>query len=486
MKHINKTTFFTSLQQLTLFVVVMLGFFSQELLAQSPDAFKYQTVIRDAAGQPLANQAVSLRIRMLEGSPMGVARYIETHKDTTNAFGLVSLNIGQGTVFAGSWASVDWAGHEQFVQIELDDKGGSSYRPMGTSQLLSVPYALHANTANEADNAQTAVAVTGPINELDPVYSASLAAAITSSDTSYWNSKLNTEADPVFAASVAGGITAADVSNWNGKLDTESDPVFAASVAGGITAADVSNWNNKLDTEVDGDVTNEIQSLRVSLSNDTLFLSQSNWVIIPGLTLANPRCDDGIQNGDEVGVDCGGSQCAPCAVNFLLGEGYNPCEIIGMGIPVDSLYGIDYEGGMIFYVDTANCFGLVASYADLDSAIWGGSWFVNNSDNAGVRLGQTNTTAIVANSGTLATAAKACDDLVLNGKSDWFLPSIDATTHMFNNLVLNGFGTWTPAPYWSSTQASFTNAWSFNPTNGPTSASKASLFRVRAVRSFSF
>lgn len=478
MKHCYLTTL-----KLTALLFVFAAFMSQSVSAQSPASFKYQTVVRDGMGQIIANQAVSFRIQVLEGSTTGAPRYIETHAATTNDFGLVSLNVGEGTVFAGTWGAIDWAGNDQFMKIDLDATGGSTFITMGTSQLMSVPYAMHANTANEADNAKTADAVTGPINELDPVFNASLAGAITSADTANWNSKLATEADPVFGASVAGGITAADVSNWDSKLATEADPVFGASVAGGITATDVSNWNAKLDTEVDGDTTNEIQSLRVALSNDTLFLSESNWVIIPGLTLANPRCDDGVQNGDEIGVDCGGSNCAPCEVNFLLGEGYDPCDIIALGVPFDSLYGVSYQGGIIFYVDTANCFGLVAATADQDSSIWGGSWSIITT--AGVRTGQANTTAIVANTGTLLTAAKECNDLTVNGQSDWFLPSKDALDAMYSNLHALGLGNFVAGDYWSSTESGFINANSVDFGTGVGSnTSKSSQLSVRAVRSF--
>lgn len=480
MNHINYT--FLKVAAVLFFFAAMM---SQTVLAQSPAAFKYQTVVRDAMGQVVANQNVSIRIKMLSGSAAGVPEYIETHSVTTNDFGLVSLNVGEGNVFFGDWSNIDWQGTIQFMEVDLDVTGGSTYVTMGTSQLLSVPYALHATTADEATNAKTADAVTGPINELDPVYNASLAAGITAADTANWNSKLATEADPVFGASVAGSITAADVNNWNNKLATEADPVFAASVAGSITATDVANWNNKLDTEVDGDVTNEIQEFRVSLVGDTLWLSQSNWVIIPGLTLANPRCDDGIQNGQELGVDCGGPECTPCEVEYLLGEGYTPCEIARMGIPYDSLYGNFYQGGLIFYVDTVNCFGMVADTADLDSAIWGGSWSYSTSP--AIRSGQTNTTNIVNFSGTLATAAKACDDLVTNGYSDWFLPSQDAQGSMWANLHRQGLGNLGGGDYWSSTQnlqsTLNANAYDFN---GPTSygTSKSNSLRVRAVRSF--
>lgn len=475
-----KNFYFSTLTYALLILLFVAGL-GQGVQAQAPSSFKYQTVVRDAMGQVVANQAVRFRIQILEGTIMGVPRYIETHAVTTNDFGLVSMNIGEGTVFAGTWGAIDWDGKEQFLRIDLDVNGGTSYINMGTSQMVSVPYALHANTADEA---KTAEAVTGPINELDPDFNASLAASITSADTANWNNKLATEADPVYGASIAAGITAADVANWNSKLATEADPVYGASTAAGITGADIANWNAKLDSEVDGDVTNEIQAFRVSLTGDTLFLSQSNWVIIPGLTLANPRCDDGIQNGLELGVDCGGPECVPCEVEYLLDEGYTPCQIARLGIPYDSLYGKFYQGGMIFYVDTVNCFGMVADTADLDSAIFGGTWSYITA--TGVRTGQANTTYIVNNSGTLATAAKACDDLQANGYSDWFLPSEDAWNALAFNLAAQGMGNFQAARYWSSTESSspaFGRAANLS-TGQWDNVPKATRIRVRAVRSF--
>ena len=127
-------------------------FAAYTLWAQSPDAFKYQAVARDASGAVLANKNISLRISILEGSSSGTAVFEEVHTSMTNEFGLVNLEIGNGFNLTGSIAGVKWADNDHFLKVEMDPAGGSSYILTGTSQLLSVPYALHAKTVKEGDN----------------------------------------------------------------------------------------------------------------------------------------------------------------------------------------------------------------------------------------------------------------------------------------------------------------------------------------------
>jgi hypothetical protein len=133
------------------------------LLAQSPAAFNYQAVVRDATGAVKANQNVSFRISILQGSVSGTAVFRETHSAMTNEFGLVNLEIGNGNILNGTISTINWGGNRHFLKIELDPNGGSSYTPMGTSQLLSVPYALNAKTV-EVDQVNDADA--DPANEI--------------------------------------------------------------------------------------------------------------------------------------------------------------------------------------------------------------------------------------------------------------------------------------------------------------------------------
>lgn len=119
------------------------------LSAQTPEAFQYQAVVRNIQGQVIAEQAVSFRISLLKGSANGTTVYTETHTTTTNAFGLVNLQIGMGSATNGTFSDIAWGSDSYFVQVELDETGGSNYRLMSTSQLLAVPYALHAKTVEK-------------------------------------------------------------------------------------------------------------------------------------------------------------------------------------------------------------------------------------------------------------------------------------------------------------------------------------------------
>ncbi len=117
--------------------------------SQAPQKFNYQAVVRDDAGNLVSEQPVSIKISVLQGTVDGTVVYSETHTPTTNSFGLVTLEIGGGTVVSGDLSTVDWGNNTYFMKVEMDATGGTSYAVIGTSQLLSVPYALNAETVNE-------------------------------------------------------------------------------------------------------------------------------------------------------------------------------------------------------------------------------------------------------------------------------------------------------------------------------------------------
>ena len=116
--------------------------------AQSPEKMSYQAVVRNSGDDLVANQAIGMQISILQGSAIGTAVYIETQSPTTNINGLVSFEIGNGMIVSGTFAAIDWSAGPYFIKTETDPTGGSSYSITGTSQLLSVPFALYsANTA---------------------------------------------------------------------------------------------------------------------------------------------------------------------------------------------------------------------------------------------------------------------------------------------------------------------------------------------------
>ncbi len=113
--------------------------------AQSPAGLSYQTVVRDNTGEAIANTSVSLRMSVHSTTAGGTTVFQETHSPMTNDHGLVSVVIGQGSTTIGSFGAIEWGGDSYFLEVELDPAGGSSYTTMGTSQMMSVPYALYAN-----------------------------------------------------------------------------------------------------------------------------------------------------------------------------------------------------------------------------------------------------------------------------------------------------------------------------------------------------
>ncbi|MBN1340357.1 MAG: hypothetical protein JXA03_13590, partial [Bacteroidales bacterium] len=130
-----------------LILLLLLPFFSGiEVDAQAPHAFKYQTVVRDMTGNPMVNQIISFRLSIITGSPDGQVIYIEVHTDTTNLFGMATLDVGKGSAIQGVFSEIDWGASDYFLKTELDESGGSNFSTMGITEILSVPYALNAGS----------------------------------------------------------------------------------------------------------------------------------------------------------------------------------------------------------------------------------------------------------------------------------------------------------------------------------------------------
>jgi uncharacterized protein (TIGR02145 family) len=121
------------------------------IYAQAPERFSYQAVIRNTSGDVIADQSVGIRITLLQGSAGGSVAYQETFSSTSNSFGLVNLNVGSGTVTSGAFSSIDWGAGSYFMELALDVSGGTNYVVMGTSQLMSVPYALYSSSSAPQD-----------------------------------------------------------------------------------------------------------------------------------------------------------------------------------------------------------------------------------------------------------------------------------------------------------------------------------------------
>ncbi len=139
------------------------------LKAQAPQSFSYQAIVRDSNGNPLADQLVSIQITLHQGTDVGPEVYCETHSVTTNPLGLVNLEIGQGTVVFGTFYAIEWESGVYYLEVELDPAGGTTYVPLGTTQLLSVPYALFSEKTAQTYSAGTGIDITdGTITNTAP------------------------------------------------------------------------------------------------------------------------------------------------------------------------------------------------------------------------------------------------------------------------------------------------------------------------------
>ena len=239
-------------------IFLFLNILGSFVFAQSPDLYSYQTIIRNSNNELVANAIISVRISILSGTAADFLWYEEEHKVKTNLNGLAYILIGKGTILKGIMSGIDWSKGPFYIKSETDPTGGKNYTLVVVSQILSVPYAIFAKTADK---------LTGPITELDPQFNASIAKGISAADTALWN----TESDPVFLKSISKGITESDIAFWNNKLSSfgETDPSFNSSISKGITAVDTAYWNNKLNSFTETDPTFNASVAKGITANDT-------------------------------------------------------------------------------------------------------------------------------------------------------------------------------------------------------------------------
>jgi hypothetical protein len=158
------------------FLLLFVICFLQSANAQAPQKMSYQAVIRNASNALVSNTAVGIQISILQTTATGAAVFVESHTPTTNANGLATIEIGGGTVVSGDFTTIDWAAGPYFIKTETDPTGGTNYTIAGTSQLLSVPYALASAdnkwtlTGNDISNnniGKVGINTTNPASVLD-------------------------------------------------------------------------------------------------------------------------------------------------------------------------------------------------------------------------------------------------------------------------------------------------------------------------------
>lgn len=352
---------------------------SINLFAQAPNKMSYQAIIRNSSNQLIVNLTVGMRISIIQGTASGTPTYIETQTPSTNTNGLVSMEIGTGTVVTGNFASINWANGPFFIKTETDPNGGTNYTISGTSQLLSVPYALYAlNSGSSSPGPQGITGATGPTGS-------------------------------------------------PGKNGTNG--------ATGATGA-------------------------TGMTGNTGMTGATGSTGATGLT------------GPKGPTGTGG-------FSHFIGE--------------------EFGGGVIFslWKDTSDIeHGLIVSLNDQStSQVWSNvtTILIGNSAQS-TWNGLSNSNSIINQLGHSSSASNICRNLTTAGYNDWYLPSIDELSLLWNvrfniNKALSNIGGSTQLPitafYWSSTEHNPQYAWLFYFFDGdPGYSLKSEQKYVRAIRSF--
>jgi hypothetical protein len=266
-------------------------------MAQAPDKMSYQAVVRNAANALVTNTTIGMRVSILQGSASGTAVYVETQTPTTNTNGLVSVDIGTGTVVSGTFSTIDWSAGAYYIKTEIAPGGGTSYTITGTSQLMSVPYALYAKTAGTTSIAAGSITNTH----------IAAAAGISYSKLTLTNSIQNADI-------VANAITTSKVAN--GTVTTSK---MADSAISGLKLLTYAVTGRHLAA---ASVSMDKINATGTPSSSTYLRGDGTWSTVSSGSSAGLALDATNTSGSQT-IAIGGSSVAPTTVSFNNNITYN-------------------------------------------------------------------------------------------------------------------------------------------------------------------
>ena len=413
------------------------------VFAQAPNKMSYQAVIRNSSSALVTSTPVGMKISILQGSTTGTPIYVETQTATTNANGLVSLEIGTGTAITGTFAAINWANGPYFIKTETDPNGGTAYTIAGTNELMSVPYALF--SANGTPGPQGAIGPQGPIGLTGPI-------GATGAQGSIGLTGATGPQGPI-------GLTGSAGTNGSNGAQGSIGLTGATGPQGPIGLTGLTGPAG-------------IQGLT----------GASGPQGIQGLTGATGA--QGLQglSGANGAVGATGAQGPVGAGSFT--------HYIG------EIYG----GGIVFHVykDSLGVeHGLIASLADISaSSVWSNlNTLCATSNGQPPQLspvnGSNNTQLIISQPGHTTSAALFCTQYNGGGYNDWYLPAVWELRLLYNSAltiekIIGPSGKLSIVDYWSSTEEFNTIAWTTSFSAGWSNGGhpKSELNRVRAIRSF--
>ncbi len=469
--------------------------------AQSPQKMSYQAVIRNSSSALITSTLVGMKISILQGSTIGAVAYSETQSPSTNANGLVSLEIGTGTVVTGTFSSINWATGPYFIKTETDPIGGTNYTISGTNELMSVPYALFSANGTGATGATGLTGAAGS-NGTNGAIGATGLSGNTGATGAQGIQGLTGSTGAVGATGAQG------IQGLTGAVGTNG-----AQGATGLTGSAGSNGTNGINgsigatgatglTGADGATGAQgIQGLTGANGKNTLV----NTTTEP----AGVNCVNG-GTKVEVGLDVNNNAVLDTSEINTTQSKYicNGVDAVTTGMFIHYI-GELYGGGIIvsLWISGGVEHGLIASLTNvLDISLtlnFSSNWSNVTSTFCGANSftdGLSNTNLIINQPGHIYSNAKFCSDYVAGGFDDWYLPSILELSECYKSLFLvnsvlgdtNGFS----FLYWysSSTENFNTQGQEFivykfaainSPlNNGITLQGKNQPSMVRAVRKF--
>jgi len=469
------------------------------LLAQAPQTFSYQTVVRDNNWQVIQNQSIGVQVSIIEDVANGSVVYAEEHTATTNDIGLINLAVGGGTVATGLFSNIDWGNHSYFMKISVDVSGGTSYIVMGTTQLRSVPYALYAETSGSSTPGPQGVqgiqglpgdtGAVGPQGPQGPIGLTGPAGSngIDGTDGVDGAPGATGPQGPIGLTGPAGndGADGQDGTDGTDGVDGAigaQGPIGLTGPAGndGADGQDGTDGTDGVDgvqgiqglpgdTGVAGpqgiqgvagndgaDGTNGIDGL-----NGTNGVDGTN-----GLPGADGVDGTGFINGTNVGemMFWDGANWVvvalpsvtntdPPSLMFVNGvptwsipvlgctdstaTNYNLLANTDNGSCLGMVIGAYYQGGIIFWIDSTGQHGLICDVNDLGQTVYGcyGSNIIG-ADGIVIGTGQQNTIDIITGCNWNGIAADLCANSTAQAFTDWFLPSKDELNQIFINKAI--------------------------------------------------
>jgi hypothetical protein len=273
---------FTNSLRTSLYTTVGALLLTLSSFAQAPEKMSYQAVIRGANNALVTNQQVGMQISILQGS---TAVYEETQTPTSNTNGLVSLEIGTGTVISGSFTAIDWSADTYFIKTETDPTGGTNYTITGTSQLLSVPYALYATTSGDAG---AVAANTAKVGYTEAAVSANTDVAANTAKVGYTDELASANTDVVANTAKVGYTEALVSANTDVVANTaktgittdQSDAIVANTAKVGYTEALVSaNTDVVANTAKTGITTDQSDAIVANTAKTGITSDQSDAIV---------------------------------------------------------------------------------------------------------------------------------------------------------------------------------------------------------------